>query len=83
MLPIVLGTIGFWLWVSSPVWLPVVLILVLWDMWSYQGDFALTPHEKILRIALFACAIFVIGWILAWGTTTPPDQQIGWDSAAE
>jgi hypothetical protein len=83
MLQIVLGTISFWLWALLPIGLPAVLMLGLWKMWSYQGDFALNRHEKILRIALFACAIFVICWILAWSTARPRNQQIGWDSVAD
>jgi hypothetical protein len=64
-----------WVRFLAPIWLPTVVVVLMWRAWSKPGEFQLTAGEKIIRLGIILVALVVLAWLfghLVLGVNTMP-----------
>jgi hypothetical protein len=59
-----LETILAWIRFLSPVWIPAILVGLMWRVWSRPGEFKLSSREKIVRVVMIFVAMLLLAWLI-------------------
>jgi hypothetical protein len=58
-----LETIFAWIRFLAPIWIPAVLVGLMWRVWSRPGEFKLSLSEKIARLVIIFVAMLLLAWL--------------------
>jgi len=75
---LLIQTLNDWFWSFSPILLPGGLILAMWISLSHRREFALSWHEKLLRLIMFV-GIVVLVALLVFFVVGLGQKTYGWD----
>jgi hypothetical protein len=49
-----------WVRFLAPIWIPAVIAIVMWRVWSRPGAFKLSFGEKIIRLVIILAAMLAL-----------------------
>jgi hypothetical protein len=49
-----------WVRFLAPIWIPAVIAIVMWRVWSRPGSFQLSLGEKLIRLVIILAAMLAL-----------------------